>query len=191
MSHQTIHKHATHKTNKYIDRATQNIQGYNITPTTSQVIEAIKQRKNYNSQDLDKQNIRHLKLIGPLGLPFFTIILKTALNTNIIPHIWKLANIVPNPKTQERHRQGHLIQAHICLFSVIAKTLEKSLLPFITENTSTQHGYKTQHSTMTAPHTLNNTVAKGFNQMAPPARIITVALDMSKIPCTIIKFIVK
>ena len=55
--------------------------------------------------------------------------------------------------------------------------------------------------------TLNNTVAKGFNQMAPPVRIITVALDMSKafdtinihtlirkllqtnIPGTIIKFI--
>ena len=43
-----------------------------------------------------------------------------------------------------------------------------------------QHRYKAQHSTVTAPHTLNNTVAKGFNQMAPPARTITVALDMSK-----------
>ena len=43
-----------------------------------------------------------------------------------------------------------------------------------------QHGYKTQHSTVTAPHTLNNTVANGFNKMAPPARTITVALDMSK-----------
>ena len=42
-----------------------------------------------------------------------------------------------------------------------------------------QHGYKTQHSTVTALHTLNNTVAKGFDQMAPPARTITVALDMS------------
>ena len=70
-----------------------------------------------------------------------------------------------------------------------------------------QHGYKTQHSTVTVLHTLNNTVAKGFNQMAPPARTITVALDMSKafdtinihtlikkllqtnIPGTIIKFI--
>ena len=43
-----------------------------------------------------------------------------------------------------------------------------------------QHGYKTQHSTVTALHTLNNTVAKRFNQMAPPARTITVALDMNK-----------
>ena len=33
---------------------------------------------------------------------------------------------------------------------------------------------------MTALHTLNNTVAKGFNQMAPPARTITVVLYMSK-----------
>ena len=39
---------------------------------------------------------------------------------------------------------------------------------------------KAQHSTVTALHTLNNTAAKGFNQMAPPARTITVALDMSK-----------
>ena len=43
-----------------------------------------------------------------------------------------------------------------------------------------QHGYKTQHSSVMALHTLNNTVAKGFNQMAPPVRTITVALDMSK-----------
>ena len=43
-----------------------------------------------------------------------------------------------------------------------------------------QHGYKTQHSTVTELHTLNNTVEKGFNQMAPPARTIIVALDMSK-----------
>ena len=70
-----------------------------------------------------------------------------------------------------------------------------------------QQGYKTQHSTVTALHTLNITVAKGFNQMTPPARTTTVALDMSKafdtmnihtlirklqqtnIPGTIIKFI--
>ena len=41
--HQTIHKHATHKPNGSINRATQHIQGYNITLTTSHVQEAIKQ----------------------------------------------------------------------------------------------------------------------------------------------------
>ena len=165
--HQTIHKHATHKTN----RTTHKIQGYNRTLNTTQVQEAIKQYVE---------------------------------NTNIIPHIWKLANIVPIPKPNKD------IDRPISLLSVIAKTLEKSLLLYITANipnTPTQHGYKTQHSTVTALYTVNNTVAKGFNQIAHSARTITVALDMSKafdtlnihtlirkvlqtnIPGTIIKFI--
>ena len=71
----------------------------------------------------------------------------------------------------------------ISLLPVIAKTLEKSCLPYKTANipnTPVQHGYKTQHSTVTALHTLDNTVAKGFNLMTPPARTITVTLDVSK-----------
>ena len=69
---QTLSKHATHKTNRHINRATHNIQGYNITLTTSQVQEAIKQSKNNNSQGPDKLNIRHLKHIGLLRLAFLT-----------------------------------------------------------------------------------------------------------------------
>ena len=71
----------------------------------------------------------------------------------------------------------------ISLLSVIPKTLKKSLLPYITTNipnTPTQHGYKIQHSTVTALHTLNTNVEKGFNQMAPPARTITVTFDNQK-----------
>ena len=37
---------------------------------------------------------------------------KTALNNNIIRHTRKLANIGPYPKSQQRLRQGHLVQAH-------------------------------------------------------------------------------
>ena len=113
---------------------------------------------------------------------------KTALNKNIIQHSWKLANIVPIPKHNKDTDKGTSYRP-ISLLSVIAKTPEKSLLPYITANipnTPMQHGYKTQHSTVTtAQHTLNNTVAKGFNQMAPSARTITVALDMSEAFCTI------
>ena len=134
---------------------------------------------------------------------------KPVLKKNLIPHTWNLANIVPIPKPNKDTNKdtSHL---PISLLSVIGKTLEKSRLPYITANipnTPMQHGYKTQHYTVTALHTLNNTVVKGFNQMAPPARTITVALDMSKgfdtinvhtitrkllhtyIPDTIIKFI--
>ena len=96
--------------------------------------------------------------------------------------MWKLANIIPIPKPNKDTNMGTSYRP-ISLLSVVAKTLEKCLLPYITANitqTPTQHGYKAQHSTVTALHTLNNTVAKGFNQMAPTARTITVALDMSK-----------
>ena len=142
----------------------------------------IEQSKNNNSQGPDKLNIRHLKHIGPLGLAFLTSMFKTALNKNIIPHTWKLANIVPIPKPNKDTDKVTSYRP-ISLLSVIAKTLEKSIIPYITANipnTPMKHGYKTQHSTVTALHTLNNTVAKGFNQMAPPAQTITVALDMSK-----------
>ena len=80
---------------------------------------------------------------------------QTALNKNIIPHTWKLANIVPIPKPNKDTDKGTSYRP-ISLLSVIAKTLEKSLLPYITANTPMQHGYKTQHSTVTALHTLNN-----------------------------------
>ena len=134
---------------------------------------------------------------------------KTVFNKNIIPHTWKLANIVPIPKPNKDKDKGTSYRP-ISLLSVIAKTLEKSILSYIRTHipdTPMQHGYKTQHSTVTALHTLNNTLAKGFNEMSPHARTITVALDMSKafdtinihtlirkllqtnIPGTIIKFI--
>ena len=71
----------------------------------------------------------------------------------------------------------------ISLLYVIAKTLEKVIFPYITQNIpniTTQHGFKTKHSTNTALHNINNTVATGFNQPIPPTRTIAVAFDMSK-----------
>ena len=95
----------------------------------------------------------------------------TDLKTNIISHICSPTYIiiVSIPKPNKDIYKGTSYRP-ISLHSVIAKTLEKSLLPYITgniPNTPTQHGYKTQHSTVTALHTVNNTVAKGINQMAP------------------------
>ena len=53
--------------------------------------------------------------------------LKTALNTSIKPHIWKLDNIVPIPKPNKDINKGTSYRS-ISLISVIAKTLDKSLL---------------------------------------------------------------
>ena len=77
----------------------------------------------------------HLKHIGPLGLTFLTSMLKTALNTNIIL-IWKLANIVPIPKPNKDIDKDTSYRP-ISLLSVIARTLEKSLFPYITANIPT------------------------------------------------------
>ena len=129
----------------HLNRATHNIQGYNITLTTFQVQEGIKQSKNNNSQGSDKLNIRHLKHIDPPGLAFLTSKFKTALNKNIIPHTRKLAYIVPITKPNKDTDKGTSYRP-ISLISLIAKTLEKSLLPYITAtyqtrpcNTGTKH----------------------------------------------------
>ena len=139
-------KHATHKTNRSINKATHKIQGYNITLTTTQIQEAIKQSKNNNSLGPDKLNIRHLKHIGPLGLAFLTSMLKTALNTNIIPHIWKLANIVPIPKPNKDIDKGTSYRP-ISLLSV-ADTGEEPYSLHNSKHTKHTHTTRVQNTTL-------------------------------------------
>ena len=139
-------KHATHKTNRHINRATHNIQGYNITLTTSQIQEAIKQSKNNNSQGPDKLNIRHQKHIGPLGLAFLTSMFKTALNKNIIPHTWKLANIVPIPKPNKDTDKGTSYRP-ISLLSVIADTGGEPSSLHNSKHTKHAHATRVQNTT--------------------------------------------
>ena len=141
-------RHATHKTNRFINRATHKLQGYNITLTLVQ--EARKQSNITTYSFLDKLNIRHLKHKCHLGLALVTGMFKTALNNNIIPHTWKLANIVPIPTPIKTLTWA----PHTCqyLLPLTAKTLEKSLLPCITANIPNT---LTQHFTVTALHTLN------------------------------------
>ena len=101
--------------------------------------------------------------------------LRTALNTNMIPHIWKLANIVPLPKPNKDIDKG-TTYSPISLLSVIAKPMENSLLPYITANIpNTLYSDGTTHSKQHR--------SKGVQPNDPtptPVRTITVALDMSK-----------
>ena len=119
---------------------------------------------------------------------------KTVLNKNIIPHTWKLASIVPITKPNKDTNKGTSYRP-ISLLSVIAKTLEKSLLPYITANTPMQHGYKTQHSTVTALHTLNKHRSKRVQPNGSPcannhcSTRYEQSFRQTNIPGTIIKFI--
>src|SRR5207245_11765558 len=101
---------------------------------------------------------------------------------NTIPPMWKLSAIIhipqPNKNTNERTSYRP-----IALLSPIVKTLEKTILPQITqhiENNPHQHGFKTNHSTYTTLLNITNTISQGFNDNQPPFRTIFVALDMSK-----------
>ena len=174
--------HKTSTTNRKTTRKVHRLQPTQINITTEQVQTAIKNSKNNNSTGPDNINIKHLKNIGKNGLQYLTNIYNAAINDNKIPHVWKLANIIPIPKPNKDINIGTSYRP-ISLLSVIAKTLEKVILPYITQtipNITTQHGFKTKHSTNTALHNINNTVATGFNQPIPPTRTIAVALDMSK-----------
>ena len=104
--------------------------------------------------------------------------LKTVLNTNIIPHTWKLANIVPIPKPNKDIDEGTSYRP-IYLLSVFG------------EEPSSLHNRKhTKHTHATwVPNTTlysNGTThtkqhrSKGVQPNSYPARTITVALDMSK-----------
>ena len=175
-------KYSTDKNNRIIDRNTQKLQSTHIQITADQVIQAIKSAKNNNSTGPDNINIKHLKHLGPLAIEYLRQLLTKSLNNNIIPHIWKLAKIVPILKPNKDPGLGSSYRP-ISLLSPIAKTLEKIVLPHITQNIPnipTQHGFKTKHSTSTALHNINEVIADGFNSKKPHSRTVMVTLDMSK-----------
>ena len=202
-------KHVTKNSNRKIDKHTKSLVTNPIHITSFQVSEAISNSSNNNSTGPDHINIRHLKHLGPLAFQYLTELLNLALNFNIIPQIWKLAKIIPIPKPSKDLCLGTSYRP-ISLLAPISKTLEKVLLPYVTQNipqNKHQHGFKSNHSTTTALHQLTNQIIQGFNQKIPPQRTIVVSLDLSKafdtvnvhslinklhqttVPNTIVKFI--
>src|SRR4029077_6188649 len=89
-----ITKHVTHKSYRKIDKKTRkltNDKNYHITEI--QVKEAIKSSKTNNSTGPDNINIQHLKHLGTRAITYLTKIYNLAIQTNTLPHIWKLAKI--------------------------------------------------------------------------------------------------
>ena len=125
--------HTSNKTNRKIDKQVHKLPKTTFILTTSEISAAIRNSNNNNSTGPDDISIRHLKHIGPLGLTYLTNTFNLALNTNTIPHMWKLANIIPILKPDKDHNTGTSFRP-ISLLSVISKTLEKALLPHITNN---------------------------------------------------------
>ena len=168
-------QHKTHKINRTIDRRTKNLQTnqddeQNFQVSIEQVQLAIKSTKNSNSTGPDNISIHHLKNLGPIALQYLTDLFNLALTNNTIPHIWKLAKIIPIQKPNKDPKTGTSYRP-ISLLSPIAKCLEKAILPTLTQHLPSkdfQHGFKSKYSTVTALQNITNTIAKGFNQKQPP-----------------------
>ena len=147
-----------------------------------QVQLAISNSTNNNSTGPYGINIIHLKQLGLLTIRYLTNMYNITLNTSTLPHLWKRATVFPISKPNKDHNicTNYL---PITLLSPIAKTLEKTLLPYITENIlaiSHQHGFKQKHSTQIASDNVCHQITKGFNTKRPPPRMVIVALHMSK-----------
>ena len=112
--------HKTNTTNRKILR----LHPTQIHITTEQVQAAIKSSKKNNSTGPDNIIIKHLKHISKLGLKYLTNIYNAALNDNKIPHVWKLANIIPVPKPNKDVNIGTSYRP-ISIPSVIAKHLRR------------------------------------------------------------------
>ena len=150
-----------------------------INIATDQVQTTIKNGGNNGSTGPD--NIRHLKSIGGNGLRYLANIYSAAVN-NRVPHVWKLAGIMPIPKPNGDINIG-TSYGPVSLLSVIAGTLGGVILPYITQSMpgiTAQHGFRAKHSTGAALHGINSTVAAGFGRPIPPTRAMAVALGMSE-----------
>ena len=183
----TIVKHKTNISYRKTDKTVKALPNTNLNTdllliTEQQVKKAIQDSKTNKSTGPDNINIQHLKHLGPKAISLLTDTYNQAILINSIPASWKLAKIIPIPKPNKKPNEGTSYRP-ISLLSPIAKTLEKIILPNITDNipnTTHQHGFKKHHSTSTALHSITNSIAKGFNQKKPPSRTILVSLDMSK-----------
>ena len=175
-------RYSTNRNNRTIDREIAKLRGTEFIITTEKITNAIKTSRNNNSTGPDNINIRHLKNLGPKALEYLKTMFNLAVNSNTIPHMWKLAKIIPIPKPGKDPNQG-TSHRPISLLSPIMKTLEKIILTEIKHNLPAvhhQHGFKENHSTTTALQLVYNHISAGFNKKKPPDRTIAVALDMSK-----------
>ena len=163
-------------------RKVKKLEKTDTTITVEEVKQAIKDAPKKKSSGPDDITVLHLKHQGENALNLLAKLFTNVVNKNIIPQIWKLANIVPIPKPDKDLNVGKSYRP-ISLISNIAKILERIILKRIQPhlpNKEYQHGYKRKHSTTTALQHLTNTIAQGFNKKRPPKRTILVAIDMSR-----------
>ena len=124
----------------------------------------------------------HLKHLGPNGLRFLTRLFNLSVQNADIPAIWRSATIIPVPKPGKAADQG-VSYRPISLLCPEVKVLERLQLPALVSSlvpNSSQHGFRANHSTVTALLPLATAIARGFNAPKPAERTGLLSIDLSK-----------
>ena len=143
--------------------------------------EAIRKASNSTATGPDGLTSLHLKHLGQSGITFLTTIYNLSIRNATVLAIWKMALILPVLKPGKSPESGASYHP-ISLLSPVAKILECLLLPSMTDSlspSSTQHGFRPNHSTTTALLPLASKISEGFNIKKPASRSV-VAVDISK-----------
>jgi hypothetical protein len=152
--------------------------------TTEQTKEAIKSAKPSKAAGPDNITNLHLKHLGPNGIKYLTRIFNLSMSTGIIPDIWKTSTIIPLLQPNKPSNESNSYRP-VSLLCPAIKILERLILPTLTESLDIpvfQHGFRKDHSTVTALNDFNADVTNGFNEKSSkrPDRTVLLQIDLSK-----------
>ena len=175
-----------HKSSKQSRKILKNIRKNNMedahTHTEKETQEAINRSKASKAIGPDKISNLHLKHLGKAGITYLTKIFNLSLKTSEIPVIWRKSIIIPLPKPGKDHSESTAYRPVSILCPPI-KIMERLILPILDSHLKVppfQHGFRKNHSTVTALHDFNQDICRGFNQKVPPDRTVLVQIDLSK-----------
>jgi retron-type reverse transcriptase len=140
--------------------------------------------KNKKSMGLDNINASFLKLSLPHILESLTYVYNLCLNQNVFPSIWKMAKIIPLPKSKDIGDMNNF--RPISLLSILSKPLEKHIFNHLikfTENHDLFHpfqsGFRQHHSCHTALTRICDSWLSAINNTKPEITG-SVFLDLKK-----------
>jgi hypothetical protein len=150
--------------------------------TSANTLDAINAAKSLSATGPDGLTAIHLKHLGPKYIDFLTCLFNLSVDSEDLPSVWKAATIIQVLKPVKSAGKSASYRP-ISLLSMAAKTLERLLLPFITEalpKSCTQHGFGPVHLCTTALLSIVTRVAIGFNDAKPARRLVLCTIDISK-----------
>ncbi len=181
----SVVRHVSCKQSRKISRnIKKNELADDITFSYQDTDKAIKTCKASKAAGPDNISNLHLKHLGPNGIAFLTKIFNISISTSTIPDIWKKSIIIPLLKP---NKPANISDSYrpVSLLCPGIKILERLLLPTLTDNLDVpvfQHGFRKNHSTVSALNEFNNQVATGFNEKRSkrPDRTVLLQIDLSK-----------